>query len=246
MLSFLHLADSWKRSSHSRSVAEAPWAGVQLKVESHPGAPSWHNANPTVQCTSPSHSSHAGHESGGKKWLGPVKQPVVTTRESICLNQTVQQINTLKFMLEQLNHCSKWKRRRLGKAKKEKMKSSEKSDTVHLKWGAFRAWSGGDLPKGHSPAEQCLQGPEQRCLQLLRRLLPKVGQAVLYGAVRVRGAEHGRGVAVEAHAGEGWRSKRSTLMNEQVRRCAVSPGDCYADYWEPQQRVSHWKMSDNC
>ena len=145
-MSFLLLADSWKRSSHSRSVAEAPRAGVQPKAEPHPGAPSWHNANPTVQCVRPSHSSHAGQDSGGKKWLGPVKQPAVTTRESICWNQTVQQINTVKFMLEQLHHCSKWKRRGLGKAKKEKMKASEKSDTVHLN-KAFRAWSGGDLPE---------------------------------------------------------------------------------------------------
>ena len=40
----------------------------------------------------------------------------------------------------------KMKKERIGKAKKEKMKASEKSDTVHLN-KAFRAWSGGDLPE---------------------------------------------------------------------------------------------------
>lgn len=216
----LLLADSWKRSSHRRRVAEAPQAGVQTKAEPHPGAPSWHNANPRVQCVRPSHSSHAGHEGDGDKWLGPVKQAVVTTRESICWNQTVQQINTVKFMLEQLHHCSKWKRRGLGRGKhKSKWEKRHRSPKRGL-----QSEDGGDLPKGHSPAEQRLQGPEQRRPQLLRRLLPEVGQAVLHGAVRVRGAEHGRGVAVEACAGKGWRSKRRTLVNEQVRSRAVNPG----------------------
>lgn len=164
----LLLADSWKRSSHRRRVAEAPQAGVQTKAEPHPGALSWHNANPRVQCVRPSHSSHAGHEGGGDKWSGPVKQAVVTTRESICWNQTVQQINTVKFMLEQLHHCSKWKRRGLGKGKhKSKWEKRQRSpkrglqseERRGLTQGALTGWAVSARPRAEAPAAPAPPSP---------------------------------------------------------------------------------------